>query len=94
MGKRRRFWARFFQAVVLFEEKINNPAFETIRKRIEENALKNRTTISWTSATDVDLREKLAVALALIRTAVILSEADLLYLVVRLLRLPTRKGCR
>ena len=76
--------SRFAQPVVLSDEKLNNPAFDTIRLRIEENALRNRTNISWTSAADVDLREKLAVVMALIKMAAILAEADLLYLLAKL----------
>jgi len=86
--------SRFCQPIVLLEEKINNPAFETIRQRIEENALRNRKTISWTSAVDVDLREKLAIVVALIRTAVVLSEVDLLYLLEELDLSITHQECQ
>jgi hypothetical protein len=77
--------SRFSQAVILAgAEKINNAAFPIIRQRIENNALKNRTTINWASAKDVDIREKLAVVLALIRTAGLLSAEDLLDLLAKI----------
>lgn len=69
--------SRFSSAIILDPEKVDNPSFETIRRRIEENALKNSTAIDWTSASDLDLRGKLAVTLSLIRTAGVLCQGDI-----------------
>lgn len=79
--------SRFAQAIVLDQERSNNPSFQVIIQRIEENALRNRTAITWTNAREVDLRERLAIALALTRTAGILCQGDLSYLL-SALRLP------
>ena len=73
--------SRFSQAVILEDQdKHNHPAFDLIRTRIEDNALKNRTLVKWTSIEDVDIRERLALVLALVEITGIAAEEDLLYL--------------
>ena len=73
--------SRFLQAIVLVRGDDNQAIFEKIAERIESNALRNSSTIRWAPATTtLELRKKLAVTLALIRTAGLLSHADLVSL--------------
>jgi hypothetical protein len=76
--------SRFSHAVVSGDAKLNNAAFPIIKERIEGNARKNRTTIKWTSPGDVNLREKSALILAIIRIAGLLSVTDLSSLLARI----------
>jgi hypothetical protein len=77
--------SRFSQAIVLSGDvKLNNTAFSVIKDRIEENARRNRTAIKWTSSVDVNLREKSALILAIIRIAGLLSVDDLNHLLLKI----------
>jgi hypothetical protein len=69
--------SRFSQAIVLVRGQDNQADFEVIRERIESNALKNSSPITWVPEAGLGLRERLAVTLALVRTAGLLSHADL-----------------